>query len=360
MLGLVLFSVASFAGGHRPVRGLADRRPGGPGPRRRDRLPGGAVDHHHHVRRGRRAQPRARHLGRGGGRRRRRRRAAGRDPHQRPELALGAVRQRPDRDPRRRAGAAHAAGEPPRGGRPHVRHPGRGRRSPPVSRCSSTRSSTPSTSAGERRGRSSAWPGAAVLLIAFVRDRAAPARSADAVLDLPPAHAARGQHRRPADRHVAVLDVLLHLAVPPERHALLADQDRGGLPPAGGGDHPLGRRGVAAGHPPGLQDAADRRAAADRRRAAVVLPGAGHRRLVRRRHPRPVAAGRRRAGLRVRPGDDRRRDRDPAQRGGAGVGADQHLPAGRRRARPGDPGHHRQQPDPGPAARAASTTRRSR
>ena len=37
----------------------------------------------------------------------------GGDPDQRAELALGAVRQRPDRDPRGRAGAARAAREPP-------------------------------------------------------------------------------------------------------------------------------------------------------------------------------------------------------------------------------------------------------
>ena len=53
--------------GRRPraVRDVADRRPRGPGPGCRDRLARGAVDHHHHVRRGCRAQPRARHLGRG-------------------------------------------------------------------------------------------------------------------------------------------------------------------------------------------------------------------------------------------------------------------------------------------------------
>ena len=48
----------------RPVRGVADRRARGPGPRRGDRLAGGAVDHHDDLRRRRRAQPRARDLGR--------------------------------------------------------------------------------------------------------------------------------------------------------------------------------------------------------------------------------------------------------------------------------------------------------
>ncbi len=90
----------------RPVGGVADRRARRPGPRRGDRLAGGAVDHHHDLRRRRRAQPRARHLGCGRGRRRRGRGAARRDPHERAELALGAVRQRPDRA---RRGGARAA-----------------------------------------------------------------------------------------------------------------------------------------------------------------------------------------------------------------------------------------------------------
>jgi EmrB/QacA subfamily drug resistance transporter len=44
-------------------------------------------------------------------------------------------------------------------------------------------------------------------------------------------------------------------------------------------------------------------------------------------------------------------DRHQATRGGARVGADQHLPAGRGRARPRDPGDGRQQPHPEPAPR---------
>ena len=97
MLGLVVFSLASLAGGLAQSEAwlIAARAVQGLG--RGDRLAGRAVDHHHHVRRRRRAQPRARDLGRGRRRRRRRRRAARRDPDQRPELALGAVRQRPDR-----------------------------------------------------------------------------------------------------------------------------------------------------------------------------------------------------------------------------------------------------------------------
>ena len=103
MLGLVVFSLASFAGGiaqseawliaARGVQGLgaAIVSPAAlsiitttfaDGPERNRALG---------------------HLGRGGRRRRRRRRAARRDPDQRPELALGVVRQRPDRPGRRRA-----------------------------------------------------------------------------------------------------------------------------------------------------------------------------------------------------------------------------------------------------------------
>ena len=53
MLGLVVFSLASLAGGLAQSEALADRRPRGPGPRRSDRLAGRAVDHHDDVRRGR-------------------------------------------------------------------------------------------------------------------------------------------------------------------------------------------------------------------------------------------------------------------------------------------------------------------
>ena len=58
------------------------------------------------------------------------------------------------------------------------------------------------------------------------RHRAAHQPSAAALLDLPPAHAARREHRRAPHRHVAVLDVPLHLAIPAVRARLLRDQDR--------------------------------------------------------------------------------------------------------------------------------------
>ena len=65
--------------------------------------------------------------------------------------------------------------------------------------------------------------------------------------------------------------------------------------------------------------------------------------------PSLLAGGRVRA--RVRGRDDRRRDRNRAARGGPGLRADQHLPAGRRRARARDPRDRRQQPHPEPVPR---------
>ena len=101
--GLILFSLRLAARRPRADRGTADRRPRPPGPRRRDPLPGRAVDHHDDVRRGRRAQPRAGRLGRGRRLRRRRRRAARRHPDRVRRLGVGPVRQRADRPRRRRA-----------------------------------------------------------------------------------------------------------------------------------------------------------------------------------------------------------------------------------------------------------------
>ena len=75
---------------------------------------------------------------------------------------------------------------------------------------------------GSNSRRSLKIAGALVLLVAFLaieRRQRAPLMP---LLDLPPAHAARSRHRRAADRHVAVLDVLLHLAVHAAGAALLA------------------------------------------------------------------------------------------------------------------------------------------
>ena len=108
---------------------------------------------------------------------------------------------------------------------------------------------------------------------------------------------------------------------------------------------------LPARHASRLQDTPDRRHAACRRRPAVVLPGARDRRLVRRGRPRPLPVGSRRVRTGVRARDDRRRHRDQATRGGPGLRSDQHLPAGRRRARARDPRDHRQQPHPKPVPR---------
>ena len=80
-----------------PNFGAAARRPRDPGRRRRDRLAHRAVADHDRVRRGQGTHPRHRGVRRRVRRRRRARPAARRHPHELPQLALGAVRQRPDR-----------------------------------------------------------------------------------------------------------------------------------------------------------------------------------------------------------------------------------------------------------------------
>ena len=92
------------------------------------------------------------------------------------------------------------------------------------------------------------------------------------------------------------------------------------------------------------------RSADDRRRTAVVFacPRAG--RLLRRECPRTIGTRGVRTRVLLRPRDDRRGHRHQAARGGPRLGADQHLPAGRRRARPRDPRHGRQQPHPEPVS----------
>ncbi len=84
----------------------------------------------------------------------------------------------------------------------------------------------------------------------------------------------------------------------------------------------------------GLQAGAGRGPRADRRGAALVLPGLGRRQLP-CRHPRSFTAGRGRARVLLRPGDDRRGLRSHRSGRRPGQRADQHRPAGRRRARPG-------------------------
>ena len=118
-------------------------------------------------------------------------------------------RSRSSPPPRPRACCPRAATPATRALRLRGRRLGHGR----ARRCSSTRSSTPTTPAGARPQTIGLIAIALVAARRLRRDRAPHEPPADAVLDLPPAHAARREHRRPADRHVAVRDVLLPLAL---------------------------------------------------------------------------------------------------------------------------------------------------
>ena len=69
MVALVVFSLASLAGGMAQSEGWLIATRAAQWPRSRDRLAGRAVDHHHRLCRGRGAQPRARDLGSRRGRR---------------------------------------------------------------------------------------------------------------------------------------------------------------------------------------------------------------------------------------------------------------------------------------------------
>ena len=142
-------------------------------------------------------------------------------------------------------------------------------------------------------------------------DRAALASAAHAVLHLSSAHAARRRHGRTADRHVAVLDVLLHLALHAAGAALLGAARRAVLPAAGLRDHHLCRRGVGRRHTLRLQADPVRRAAVRGRRSVLVLACARHRRNVRgrragaldprRNRPRPLVRARWRPGRKAAP-----------------------------------------------------------
>ncbi|CAA9475679.1 MAG: Uncharacterized MFS-type transporter, partial [uncultured Solirubrobacteraceae bacterium] len=333
----------------------ARRRPRLPGPGRRPRLPRRALHRHHDVRRGRRAQPRARRLGRRGRRRRRCRRPPRRRADRVPRLGVGPVGQRADRRARDLPGPPAAAREPRRGRAPHVRPARRlhGDRRPRPARLHDRGRRERGLDLGPDARPGCRRPGADRHL---PRHRVAHPCAAHAAGDLPAADAARGERRRPAHRHVAVLDVLLHLAVPPGGAGLQRAGDGPGLPPAVDLHHPVGGRGLPARDAAGLQAAADRGARPHRDRAAVVL-ARGPGRLLRRGRPVPLPDRGRRPRVLLRPRDDRGRDRDEPGRGGPGVGAHQHLPADRRRARRGDPrlrgqlGHERL--DPGQPGRRA-------
>ena len=151
MAGLILFAIASFIGGlaqseemliaSRALQGLGAALLSPAALSILTRL----------VRRGLRAQQGARRLGRRRGLGRRGRRAAGRHPDRVPQLALGAARERADRGfaafvaPRiiAESKARHAAEAASTSRAPS--------RSPQACRCSSTRSSMPTTRAGARR-----------------------------------------------------------------------------------------------------------------------------------------------------------------------------------------------------------------
>ncbi len=90
-----------------------------------------------------------------------------------------------------------------------------------------------------------------------------------------------------------------------------------------------------------LQAGARGRHGVHRGRAALVRPGL-HRRRLPERHPRSVAARGDRPRARVRDQHDRRGVGGGLRGGGPRQRADQHVAAGRRRARPGDPRDDRQ------------------
>ena len=113
--GIILFSVASLLGGFADVTGVAALRPRAAGRRRRDRGTDRVVAGRDQLPGRLRAQQGHGRVRRHVHRRRRGRPAGRRHPDHVRVLALGAVRQRPDRDRRRAAGPAGArrVGAPP-------------------------------------------------------------------------------------------------------------------------------------------------------------------------------------------------------------------------------------------------------
>ena len=105
------------------------------------------------------------------------------------------------------------------------------------------------------------------------RDRVALEEPARLVRDLPQPDADGRQRGRAARGDVAVLDVLLRLALHAAGARLRRAEGGPRLPAAGVRDHRLGRRRLGARDARRLQADADRRAAADRRRPDLVLPG---------------------------------------------------------------------------------------
>ena len=155
LAGLSVFGVASLAGGLMDSTGAADRRACGDGRGRGDGVPLDAVAAHQRVHRAGRARPGNRLVGRDHRRcdraRADRRRLAARSVR----LAQHLLRDGADRRDRRCSWPP--ATYRPRATRTRPAPTARGSRSRPRwSRCSSTRSSRPRTTAGEARGRSAA------------------------------------------------------------------------------------------------------------------------------------------------------------------------------------------------------------
>ena len=168
MAGLVLFALASLAGGFAELGGTADRGPRGPGPRRGDPVAGRALDRDDHLPRRRGAQQGARRVGRRGRQRRRRGRAARRRADRHARLGVGAVGERADRARRRGARSDADRGEPLRRRRRATSTSRARSASRRGCRCWSTRWSTRPTRAGARPRRSGCWRVSAALLAAFV------------------------------------------------------------------------------------------------------------------------------------------------------------------------------------------------
>ena len=196
------------------------------------------------------------------GSRRRGRRAARRRPDRRARLGVGAVGQRPDRDrPRRVARARADRREPLR-----VRD-ARTSTSPARSRVTAGLSLlvyalVDATDAGWGSTQTIGLLALSAALLGGLRRRSSCARAAPLV----PFRIFRLRTLTGAnvvgllDRRVAVLDVLLHLAVHAAGARLQRDQGRPLVPAAGADDHRRGRRRLAARDAGRLQAGAGRRA----------------------------------------------------------------------------------------------------
>ena len=245
--------------------GHADRRTRRPGPGRRAALPGRALPRHRDVQGGRGAQQGDGRLGRRGRLRRRRGRAPRRRAHRVRGLGVGPVRQRADR-PRRRV-LRHAPA--PREQDHRHEHVRRRRR-----RLRDGRPLPAGLHAGRRQRRgldlgSDARPRRRLARPpGRVRGHRAPLEgAARPVQHLQAADDHRHQHRRPAGRDGAVLDVLLRLPLHAAGARLRRARGRSRLPAAGRRDHRLGRHRVGPGDQDRLQAGARRRPRPHRGRA---------------------------------------------------------------------------------------------